>query len=236
MPSRMENTGVHVSLAGVRRGAFKLLPMAALTMPFGIGFGVAAIDAGMSAVQAIAMSALSFSGAAQFAALEFWPDPTALVSIAMVVLALNLRHAVMGAALSPWVNALRLRHRLTTLAVLSDPNFADSQPAFRSGERDIGILLGGGLALWCAWVLGTSIGATGSSVVTQPERFGIDVVMPCFFAAICIGHAARDRAASFPICVAAVLSVLTLDWVPTGWNVIFGAFAGAIAGSFRYAE
>ncbi|MEM7238070.1 MAG: AzlC family ABC transporter permease [Pseudomonadota bacterium] len=204
--------------------------MAAITIPFGVAFGVAAIEAGLSISQAIAMSALAFSGAAQFAALDFWPSPIALGSLAMVVIALNARHVVMGAALSPWLNPLPIWRRLPALAFLSDPNFADSQPAFRDGERDVGLLLGGGLALWSAWVSGTIIGVGGGANLASPELLGIDVVMACFFAAVVVGQLHADRSYLIPIAVSSAISVLTLDWLPTGWNVILGAFIGALLG------
>ena len=226
----------YLSMDGVRRGAFRLLPMASFTVPFGVAFGIAAIDAEMNPVQAIALSAFAFSGAAQFAALEYWPSPTALVSIALVVLALNARHLIMGAALSRRVNALPLTQRVMTLALLSDPNFADSQRAFRKGDRDLGVLFGGGIALWCAWVIGTIIGVSGGSVILDPERFGVDVVMACFFVAIFVGHVREEATTLLPVCVAALASLVLLPWLPTGWNVILGALLGAAAGSFKRAD
>jgi len=224
---------VHLSLDGVRRGAARLFPMGAFTIPFGAAFGAAAIEAGISAPQAIAMSAFVFSGAAQFAALDFWPSPIALGSLAMVALALNARHVVMSAALSPWINRLSLWRRILALAVLSDPNFADSQPTLKSGERDVGVLLGGGLVLWSAWLLGTIIGVGGGAILSKPEQLGIDVLMACFFAAVVVGQIQGDRMILFPVVVASVVSVLMLGVLPTGWNVIVGAFAGAFVGLFR---
>lgn len=225
---------IRLSHDGVRRGAVRLLPMATFTVPFGITFGVAAIEAGLSVPQAAAMSVFTFSGAAQFAALDFWPSPIALGSLAMVVLALNARHVVMGAALSTWVNALPPWRRVLALSVLSDPNFADSQPAFRADERDVGVLLGGGLALWAAWVTGTIIGVSSGAILAAPERLGIDTVMACFFAAIVVGQVRGDRTYLVPILAASAASVATLGWLPTGWNVIFGAFVGAFAGIVRH--
>lgn len=211
----------------------RLFPMAAFTIPFGLAFGVAAVDTGLSVHQAIGMSALVFSGAAQFAALEFWPTPIALASLAMVALALSARHVIMGAALSTWVNRLPAPQRILVLALLSDPNFADSQPAFRDGERDIGILLGGGLALWVAWVLGTAIGAVGGAILIRPERLGVDVVMACFFVTIIVGQRRGGRSYLVPIVVASIASGFTLTWLPTGWNIIFGALVGATASLLR---
>lgn len=224
---------VHLSIDGVRRGAARLLPMGAFTIPFGVAFGAAAIEAGMNLPQAIAMSAFVFSGAAQFAALDFWPSPIALGSLAMVALALNARHVVMSAALSSWINRLSLWRRVLALAALSDLNFADSQPALKGGERDVGVLLGGGLVLWSAWLFGTIIGVGGGVILSRPEQLGIDVVMACFFAAVVAGQVRADRTLFLPVAAASIVSILTLGALPTGWNAIVGAFAGAFVGLLR---
>ncbi|MGF1476494.1 MAG: AzlC family ABC transporter permease [Geminicoccaceae bacterium] len=222
-------------MSGVTRGARRLFPIAIFVIPFGIAFGVAAVEAGLSAFQAITMSGLVFSGAAQFAALDFWTSPIAFGSLALVALALNARHVIMGAALAPWVNELPLAKRLLVLTFLSDANFADSQPAFKSGERDVGVLLGGGLILWTNWIAGTAIGAAGGSLIGEPETFGVDVVMVCFFAAVVVGQL-NDRTMILPAIVAAVVSIASLAWGPTGWNVILAAFSGGLAATIFHAK
>lgn len=144
--------------------------------------------------------------------------------------ALNARHVIMGAALAPWVNRLPPWQRVLSLAYLSDPNFADSQTAFKSGRADLGRLLGGGLILWLNWIVGTAIGVLGGGLLGAPDRFGIDVVMVCFFTAVVTEQLREGRDVILPVLVAAVVSVVSLPWLATGWNVILGALAAGIAG------
>ena len=226
-PDQLIERGVVLTMDGTIKGVRRTFPIAVFVVPFGIAFGAAAVEAGLPGFQAIAMSALAFSGAAQFAALDFWPEPIALGSLALVALALNARHVIMGAALSPWLNRLPLRQRLLSLSFLSDVNFADSQPAFQAGERDVGILLGGGLILWANWVSGTALGATAGSLIGNPARFGIDVVMACFFAAVVAGQC-RNRVMILPALVSAAIAVMSLPWMPAGWNVILAALVGGL--------
>ena len=222
-------------MRGVKTGMVRLFPIGLFTLPFGLAFGVAASEAGLTEFQAISMSVLAFSGAAQFAALDFWGDTIAVGSLAMVVLALNARLVIMGAAVSPWINQLRSGQRILTLGLLSDPNFADSQPAFQSGERDAGLLVGGGLILWMFWVIGTAIGILGGAAIGNTAVFGIDVVMPCFFVAVVAGQL-KGRAKFVPVVVASVASIALLGWVPTGWNVVLGALAGGLTGVLSSAK
>ncbi|MCA0964781.1 AzlC family ABC transporter permease [Salipiger bermudensis] len=226
-----------LTVAGLQRGFRRLLPVSILIVPFGIAFGVAASKAGLTPAQAIAMSALAFSGAAQFAALDFWPGPIAFASFTLVALAINARHVVMGAALSPWVNRLSPGRRLLSVVLLTDANFADTQPALRQGERDLGILVGGGFIVWLTWVAGTALGTLGGAVIGEPATYGIDVVMACFFAAVVVGMTAgqTDRiGALIPVGAAVVASVGTLTVLPVGWNVIAGALVGGAVAVVRH--
>ena len=229
-------TPITLTAAGTWRGARRMFAVAVFVIPFGTAFGVAAIEKGMSVTQIVVMSMVVFSGAAQFASLDFWQSPVAYGSLALVALAVNARHIIMGAALSSHVNALPLGPRVFALSVLSDANFADAQVAFRDGERDVGVLLGGGLVMWVNWVAGTTIGALAGAVIGDPANYGLDVVMICFFAAIVAGQLGRDRSAILPVAVAAFVAFVTLDVLPTGWNVIVAAFAGGVVNVVRHAR
>lgn len=216
---------VTVTFAGTTRGMRRLLPIALFTVPFGIAFGAAAAERGLDPGFTIAMSAIVFSGAAQFATLDFWGSDIAYGSLALVTLAISARHIVLGAAVAPWVNQLPLAKRLPVLVWLSDANFADSQPAFRSGETDVGLLLGGGLVLWAHWIAGTAFGVIAGRAIGDVATYGLDVVMICFFAAILAGQM-RVRSAIVPACIGAATAVAALAWLPPGWTIVAGALAG----------
>lgn len=223
---------VTLTCKGVLSGVKRLAPLSLFVIPFGIGFGVAAIEQGLTRLQALVMSAAVFSGAAQFASLDFWPHPANLFSIALVIFAVNGRHVITGAALSPWLNQLPLFKRWLALGLLSDPNFTDSQRAFQAGKIDVGILLGGGLILWLNWILGTAIGTYAGTYAGSLQSFGFDVVMVCFFATV-MTQRLRHRSSIEPAVIAACVSVLTLSWLPAGWNIIAAALVGGAAGVIR---
>lgn len=223
---------VTLTWIGVLSGARRLAPLSFFVFPFGVGFGVAAIEQGLTGPQAFVMSAVVFSGAAQFAALDFWPHPTNLISVALVIFAINGRHVITGAALAPWLNQLPLHKRWLALGLLSDPNFTDSHRTFQAGEKDVGILLGGGLVLWLNWILGTAIGTYAGTTAGSLHSFGFDVVMVCFFATV-MTERLKHRSAIAPAVFATGVSVMTLGWLPAGWNIIAAALVGGVAGAVR---
>lgn len=217
---------MQLTTKGVWTGFVDLMPVAVFSTPFGIAFGAAAIEAGIAPEKAIAMSALVFSGAAQFATLDFVEPDVAWMSLALIVLAISARLVVMGAVVSREVNAIPAWKRFPMLAWLSDPNFAQTQPKFRDGETELGLLLGGGVALWMNWVAGTAIGALAGDVIGDVSQYGFDVVMLCFFAAVVAGEVTGPRMA-LPVAAAAFCAVGLQGFLPVGWTVIVAALFGA---------
>ncbi len=219
---------------GVLAGMRRLATIALLVFPFGFGYGAAAINAGMTPLEATAMSALVFAGASQFAVLDLWVQPLPLLSLALITLVVNARHIIFGAALAPDINSLPRRKRILAGLFLSDANFADMQIARRNGDRDLGILVGGGLIMWIIWVLGTAAGAFAGGATEDLSKFGLDMVMAAFFMTVMVGGL-RTGTPALPLIVGAIVAILTLSFLPVGWNVLAGAFAGGIAGVLRRA-
>ncbi|WP_422041703.1 AzlC family ABC transporter permease [Roseibium sp.] len=227
---------VMLSMSGVLRGMMRLLPICLFVIPFGIAFGIAATDSGISPIKATLMSSFVFTATAQFAALDFLQDPVAFFSLGLVALALSGRHLIMGAALARWVNRLPAGKRVLTLMFLSDANFADTQTLLRRGETDLGPLLGGGLMLWITWAGSTAAGAFGGNLLGDTDAFGFGVVMLCFFAATAFGMVRSTPSLRLPVIVAIGASVTTLPYLPNGWNIILAALLGGSVAAMRHAE
>jgi 4-azaleucine resistance transporter AzlC len=231
----MSISSVCLTRSGIARGARQLAPLAVFVIPFGMAYGIAAVESGMSSVQAITASFLMFSGAAQFTALDLWGSEMSLVALFLVTLAVSARHVIMGAALSPWVNQLDTKRQILSAIFLSDPNFAHTHTSLKHDERDIGVLVGSGAIGWAAWVLGTAIGAVGGAQLGDPSVYGIDVLMPVYFAALIVPGIVSSPRWLFAA-VAALVAVVTQPIVPTGWNIILAAIAGGLIGLLTYDE
>jgi predicted branched-subunit amino acid permease len=224
-----------LTLRGAWRGAVEIAPIALFVLPFGIAFGAAASAKAIPPEIAVLMSAFVNAGASQFAVLDLWLAPLPLGMLAVTVLAVNARHILLGATLAPWLLQLPLARRLLALSVLSDANFAQSLAAHERGETDAGVLLGGGLAMWVPWVLGTTVGAFGGALLGDLSRFGFDAVMATYFAAILCGRW-QGRRDLVPWATAAVVAVVAANLLAPGWHIIAGALAGGVAGALTHRE
>ena len=70
-------------------------------VPFGLAFGVAADEAGLSTFEAAGFSVLVFTGSAQFAAVTVLGDNGTVVAAVLAGLLLNLRSLAFGMAMAP---------------------------------------------------------------------------------------------------------------------------------------
>jgi uncharacterized membrane protein len=110
-----KNTGetegrISFTLAGALAGARRCVPIAISGCGIGLVFGTLAGQAGLGAGEAVLMSALVFSGAAQFVVLGLWAVPLPVATIVLATLVVGLRHVLMGAVLAPVFSKLpRLR-------------------------------------------------------------------------------------------------------------------------------
>lgn len=214
---------------GTLWGFKRMMPLSLFVIAFGLAFGVAAIQRGLTGVEALLMSGLVFAGAAQFASLELWGPTIPLVALIATTFAINARHLLMGAALYPWVRHLPTGQRYASLGLMSDSNWAMAAADYRRGETNVGMLVGGGIALWLAWMLGTLLGVIFGSGISEPERFGLDVIMGCFLLAMLVGGKPQ-LLMLIPWSVAAVAALLAIYFLPPNAHVIVGALAGGIAG------
>ena len=221
------------SLRGMLRGARAIAPVSMFVIPFGIAFGIAASQAGLSHLTSMLMSAFVFAGASQFAALPLWGDYIPILPLLFITFAVNARHILMSASLYPWMRTLPWTTKLGSLTLLSDANFALAMKAHEKGEWDVGHMFGGGLVLWTTWLIGTAIGITSGEFLGDPRALGLDVVMITFFTALLAGSW-KGMETLIPWTVAGIVALIAFYTIDGSWYIIIGALAGGIAGVLRH--
>lgn len=215
--------------ANVRSEFFRMLPISLFVVAFGAAFGLAAVQAGLVPLEAALMSVVVFAGASQFAALGMWGQEVAILPLVAVVFAINSRHLLMGASLYPMLRDVSPGRRYGILLLLTDANWAVAAQDYQNGRRNLEVIVGGGLALWLAWVAGTLLGVYFGGFLSEPKSFGLDMVLGCFLLAMALGGRKSGRVLSAWI-VAGVTAMLAYWWLPPHTHVVAGALAGGLVG------
>lgn len=220
-----------LTLTSIGQGFWRLLPLSMFVVVFGLAYGLAAVQTGLSPVQTVFMSFAVFAGTAQFAALELWGAQIPILPLLITTFAINARHLLMGASLYPWLKQVPAPQRFGSLLVLSDANWAMTLNDCQSGKPNLGMLVGGGVALWVTWMGGTLLGMTFGNLIANPARFGLDMVMGCFMLSMVFGGRKSLRML-LVWCVAALSGWLAYRYLPENTHVVAGAVGGGLVGLF----
>jgi 4-azaleucine resistance transporter AzlC len=206
---------------GARIGA-SLFPAAAA---LGASFGVLARTAHLDAAAAIVMSATTFAGSAQVAAVSVLGAGGGVAAAVIAALLLNARYAPIGISIAQSFRGSVLK-RLAQSQLVVDESWAlagGGTPRF-----DRRVFFGVGLVLWVGWVGGTAVGALLGQAIGDPSAFGLDGAFAALFIALLATQLRGGRrvvAAAGGAGIAALLIPFTAPGVP-----IIAATAAVLAG------
>ncbi len=214
------NAGEETWVDGVRASVPIVVPTAAVGVTFGLLAGPV-----MGAVAAVVMSAVVWSGTAQFASLSvLTAGGEPLLAGASGLLA-NARFLPMGFAIAPSLSGGPAR-RLATGATLADASFAIAHRG--EGRFSINALVGAAPLQYVAWLGGTILGVAGADAVGDPARWGLDVLFPAFYLSLILPEL---RGKPRPLIVAGLASVIALALTPAtpaGVPVVVASFAALL--------
>jgi 4-azaleucine resistance transporter AzlC len=160
----------------MRKGARLALPLFPAAAALGASFGVLARAAHFDAPAAVVMSATTFAGSSQVAAVSVLGAGGGAAAAVVAALLLNARYAPIGISVA---QAFRgsIAKRFAQAQLVVDESWALSR-----GDR--GVLLGVGMMLWFAWVGGTAVGALAGRAIGDTSKFGLDGAFAALFAAL----------------------------------------------------
>jgi branched chain amino acid efflux pump len=223
-------------LAGLRAE----LPILIGVVPFGMIFGVLALDAGLTPAAAQSMSWVVFAGSAQIVLTQLVHGGAPPLVMLLTVAVVNLRHALYSASVAPYLRHLPASWKWLLAYLLTDEAYAVSilhyertqVSALSSGiagtRADLRhwFFLGSGFALWGSWQLSTAAGILLGAVV--PASWSLEFTLALTFIALVI-PAIKDRAALAAALCAGLTAVLAYS-LPYKLGLIVAALVGVLAG------
>ncbi len=192
---------------------------------FGVSFGVLSVSTGgMGALPAIAMSASTFAGSAQFAVASVVAGGGQPVAAIAAALLLNARYLPIGVSVARFMPGGRLR-RFMQAQLVVDESWAIA--ADGDGRFDAHRLIGAGIVLWLAWLVGTVIGVAGGEALGDPAALGLDAAFPALFLALLVQQLASRRAVVVAA-LGAAIAIALVPFAPPGVPIIAAAGAALI--------
>jgi len=247
--SSITTTRLSSFLSGVRAE----LPILVGVAPFGMIYGVLALESGLPPFQAQAMSSMVFAGSAQFILTQLIHLNAPAIVMILTVFIVNLRHALYSASVAPYIRHLPTRWKLLLAYLLTDEAYAVAVLHYEAEAQAVsaaspaspapagapsGLLdrlvaarshyyfLGAGLALWTTWQLSTLVGIFLGAVV--PSSWELDFTLALTFIALVVPNL-RDRPALAAAVAAGIVALLAYT-LPYKLGLIVAALVGVLAG------
>jgi predicted branched-subunit amino acid permease len=194
------------------KGIIDVSPLMIPVIPFGIIFGVLAIDMGLTPYATMAMSIILFGGA------------SSLVILSSVG-AVNSRHLLYGAVLSEHLSGLRLTWKIIVSYFLVDQAFIISNDYLKKSkdENKHFHLLGSGFTCWFIWQTTTFLGIILGSII--PAKLGLTFAIPLTFLALLVNDF-RKLINLIVIAVSGAVATFGYQIIPFKSYVIVAALSG----------
>lgn len=209
----------------LRRGAVTAIPLAIAVGLFGVSFGVLSVSTvGIGALPAIVMSAATFAGSAQFAVASVVAGGGQPIAAIAAALLLNARYLPIGVSVARFMPGGRLG-RFIQAQLVVDESWAIA--AEGDGRFDAHRLIGAGIVLWLAWVVGTVVGVAGGEALGDPAALGLDAAFPALFLALLVPQLASRHAVVVAL-LGAAIAIALVPFAPPGVPLIAAAGAALL--------
>lgn len=211
------------------KGVKAVAPIIAGVIPFGLIYGVTAINAGLSEFAAISMSSIVFAGASQIALAKLLFDQAPMfVAIATVAL-INLRMAMYAASIGQHIRGDHFLLRIISSYLLTDQAYAVSIAKF-SDETEpvhkIKYYLGSALTMWTTWQISCIVGVLLGK--TLPKGLSLEFAIPLTFLAL-LGPFLKNKPFITTAIVSGILMIITHN-LPYNAGFFVAVFGGIATG------
>ena len=208
-------------------GIIDVSPLMVPVVPFGIIFGVLAIELGFNAYATMGMSIIIFGGASQIIFLQLFSGGASSLVILSSVGAVNSRHLLYGAVLSEHLSDLKLTWKIIISYFLVDQAFVVSNDYLKKSkdENKHFHLFGAGVTCWTIWQITTFLGIILGSII--PEKLGLSFAIPLTFLALLVNDF-RKLINVIIIIVSGVVATLGYQIIPFKAYVIVAALSGLL--------
>ena len=210
---------------GMRDG----IPTALGYLSVSFGFGILAINLGLSVFEAVLISITNLTSAGQVAGVSIITAGGTLVEMILTQLVLNIRYSLMGLSLSQKLDKkFNTFHRMVTSFGITDENFAVAYsqtapitPSYMYGMISVSA---------AGWVLGTLLGAVAGNMLPAALTDAMGILVYGMFIAIIIPPARKSRGILTAIIIGASCSIVikyVFTFISSGFSVIISAVIAA---------
>lgn len=210
-------------------GARAMLPLSIGAFPFGLAYGVTAVESSMNDLVGLLASFIVFAGAAQLAVSDLIDQGAPWFVIIGTALVINARFMMYSGAFAPSFGEYPRRWRIPLSHLMTDQSTVTSL-LFNQRERDprrrLPYYVGAGLSFATSWWAGTTIGVFIGATI--PPEFQVGFAAPLMFVALAV-PSIRDRSSLIAAAVGFSVTLIARE-APMNTGLLIGAGVGIAFG------
>ena len=219
-------------LTGLKDG----IPIALGYLSVSFGFGILAAGTGLTAAEALIISAANLTSAGQVAGVGIIAAGGSLWEMVLTQLVINVRYSLMALSLSQKLDtSFRTPQRLLVSFGITDEIFAVSHS--KEGRLIPRYMYGLILISFLGWTIGTWLGAAAGDILPAALTDAMGIMLYGMFVAIVLPEARGNRGILAVAAAAALVSIVfryVLTAVSGGFAVILSAVAAAALGAWLF--
>ena len=214
------------------------IPIALGYLSVSFGFGITAVNGGLSPLTAVIISLTNLTSAGQVAGVEVILALGSLFEMALTQFTINIRYFLMSISLSQKLDkSFTLPHRLLTSFGITDEVFGVAS----SKKEPLKPIYMYGLILlpFVGWSLGTLLGAVAGNILPEEVNKALGIAIYGMFVAIVLPPAKREKgvlvSALISIAVSLVLAFIPLfSFITSGFAIIISALVAAVIAALLF--
>ncbi len=216
-----------------RSALIAIAPIIPVFIILGALLGLFMNQAGISSWQAWANSLSVYAGASQFAMTDMLKSGASFPAIILLTFAVNFRHSLMVASMSPWLMNLRSPLPYFCVFFVTDESWAVSIREIKAGRSNILFFLIAAFTLYITWSSATVLGWHFGELLPDYPLFnmGVNFLSLGFFIAI-LGLLYDESSQLLPWGISAVLSIVLHQLVTQTWHILIAGIVAAAIGVF----
>lgn len=199
----------------LRSGIKDTIPTLSGYIGVGLAFGIVAKSAGLNLLIIVLMSAITYSGAAQFVIVSMLVSGSTFLSILVAVFLLSARMLLMGMTVAPYLKKESMKRNIILGSLLTDETFALTMNKLNYTKRIANFewLNTANILAYLTWIIASGIGGSLGSLIPNPNKFGLDFAFIAMFIGLLYLQILADRTMAFKLQVIMVLVTLGLTYL-----------------------
>ncbi len=221
-----------------RRGLYDGIPIALGYLCVSFGFGISAVNEGLSAWNAILISLTNLTSAGQLAGVGILVAHGSFFEMALTQLTINIRYFLMSLSLSQKLDKpFALPHRFLCAFGITDEVYcvASMQPRKLIPNYLYGLIL----LPYIGWALGTLCGALAGNFLPLAIKNALGIAIYGMFVAIVVPPAKADHGVQLTLFLSAMFSCIFayvpfFDFMTSGFSIIVCAIVAAAVAAYFF--